>query len=116
MEELTLEQLDSLYEQVQKNEEDLGSRIMDAELDEKKKSAMAIFVKVARECDLDEFRAFAQDGELPPIALSNEEMKLLFGGDKIDKAIALASLAVSIIGMCMSKGGGARKKNSQGAQ
>ena len=58
-------------------------------------------MKVAKECDLEEFRAFAQEGEMPPVSLTDEEMGLLLGGNKIDKAIALASLAVSVIGLCM---------------
>ena len=115
METLTLDQIDSLYKKVHSNEEDLGNKILKADVDGAKKSAMTIFVKVAKECDLEEFRAFAQEGEMPPVSLADEEMELLLGGDKIDKAIALASLAVSIIGQCMSKGGGGRKKNSQGA-
>ena len=51
---------------------------------------------------------------MPPVLLADEEMELL-GGDKIDKAIALASLAVLIIGQCMSKGVRGPKENSQGA-
>ena len=120
MEVLTVDQIDSLYNQVHNDEDGTANSISNADLDETQKSAAAVMMKVAKESSLEEFRLFVQSEEMPPVSLTEAELAALMGGgEKFQRACMVAMVMLEAASQCMSGGGGTnngkKKSNASGA-